>query len=59
MCVGVGLVHDELALLDAGALLELGFSPICSCCYDYCLTNLANDQHLNGQQLVVHLLVLN
>lgn len=50
MCVGVRLVHDQLALLDTGALLELSFSPICSCCYDYRLTDLANNQHLSAQQ---------
>ena len=50
MCVGVELVHNELALLDAGALLELSLCAIRSCCYDHSLTDLTSNQHLSAHR---------
>ena len=46
MRVGVELIHNQLAVLHARALPELSLSAVCSCCYNYCLTDLASDQHL-------------
>ena len=48
MCIGVELVHDEFALLDASALPEFSLCAIRSCCYDHCLTDLASNQHLKA-----------
>ena len=43
MCVGVMLVADQYRLGDASPLLELAFTSIGSCGYDYSLTNLPGD----------------
>lgn len=48
MCVGVMLVADQYRLGDASPLLELAFTSIGSCSYDYSLTNLPVDQHLQS-----------
>lgn len=47
MCVGVELIHNELAVLHTRALPELRLSAVCSCRYNYCLTDLASHQHLS------------